>query len=74
MLVACDLVAWAQRLCLEGELARAEPKRLRYCLWHCAGRLARSGRVTRLRLQQNWPWAKELARAFARLEALPLRT
>jgi Transposase DDE domain. len=73
VLVACDLVAWAQRLCLEGELARAEPKRLRYCLWHCAGRLARSARVTRLRLQENWPWAAELAKAFARLEALPLR-
>lgn len=73
VLMACDLVAWAQRLCLEGELASAEPKRLRYCLWHCAGRLAHSARVTRLRLQQNWPWAAELAKAFHRLEALPLR-
>lgn len=73
VLIACDLVAWAQRLCLDGELASAEPKRLRYCLWHCAGRLARSGRVTRLRLQQNWPWAAELTRAFQRLNTLPLR-
>ena len=73
VLMACDLVAWAQRLCLKGELASAEPKRLRYCLWHCAGRLARSARVTRLRLQNNWPWAEELAKAFHRLEALPLR-
>jgi hypothetical protein len=73
VLMACDLTAWAQRLCLDGELAVAEPKRLRYCLWHCAGRLARSARVTRLRLQQNWPWAAELARAFDRLDALPLR-
>ncbi|MGH8990357.1 MAG: IS1380 family transposase [Acidimicrobiia bacterium] len=73
VLMASDLVAWAQHLCLDGELARAEPKRLRYCLWHCAGRLARSARVTRLRLQKNWPWAAELAKAFDRLEALPLR-
>jgi hypothetical protein len=73
VLIASDLVAWAQRLCLDGELALAEPKRLRYCLWHCAGRLARTARVTRLRLQKNWPWATELAKAFARLEALPLR-
>jgi len=26
-----------------------------------------------LRLQASWPWAAELARAFARLRALPLR-
>lgn len=70
VLTAADLVAWAQRLCLRGELARAEPKRLRYCLWHCAGRLARSSRTTRLRLQATWPWATDLAHAFARLEHL----
>ena len=67
-----DLVAWAQRLCLEGDLARAEPKRLRFCLWHQAGVLARSGRRTFLRLQATWPWAGQLARAFARLQVLPL--
>ena len=33
-----------RRLCLDGELAKAEPKRLRYCLFHVAGRLARTGR------------------------------
>lgn len=31
-LIAHDLLAWARLLCLEGELATAEPKRLRYCL------------------------------------------
>jgi len=70
VLMAADLVAWTQRLCLRGEFTRAEPKRLRYCLWHCAGRLARTARTTRLRLQSTWPWANELARGFARLEAL----
>lgn len=70
VLMAADLVAWTQRLCLRGEFTRAEPKRLRYCLWHCAGRLARTARTTRLRLQATWPWANELAWAFARLEAL----
>lgn len=70
VLMAADLVAWAQRLCLRGELARAEPKRLRYCLWHCAGRLTRTARTTRLRLQATWPWVADLAHAFERLEAL----
>ena len=32
VLLAGDLLAQMRSLCLEGELARAEPKRLRYCL------------------------------------------
>jgi len=72
VLMACDLIAWTQQLTLNGEMARAEPKRLRYCLLHTAGRITSSGRRTRLRLQQNWPWAADLAAAFARLVALPL--
>jgi hypothetical protein len=74
VLTACDLIAWAQQLTLEGELAKAEPKRLRYCLLHAAGRITSSGRRTRLRLQQNWPWSVDLAAAFARCAALPLPT
>jgi hypothetical protein len=71
VLTAQDLMVWAQFLCLEGELARAEPKRLRYCLFHTAGVIARSGRRTRLRLADGWPWADELAAAFHRLRTLP---
>jgi hypothetical protein len=72
VLLAQDLLSWAQTLLLEGDLQRAEPKRLRFCLWHQAGMLARSGRRTFLRLSTTWPWAHELARAFERLQALPL--
>ncbi len=36
VLIAQDLIAWTQRLALTGELARAEPKRLRYRLLHVA--------------------------------------
>lgn len=74
VLIALDLVAWIQGLCLEGDLARAEPKRLRHAILHCAGRLARSGRRRWLRLQKTWPWATALARAFDRLRALPVPT
>ena len=73
VLTAQDLIAWVQVLCLDGKLARAEPKRLRYTLLHTAGRLTRTARQSFLRLQNNWPWAEELTAAFARLEALPLR-
>nr|MBA3509687.1 transposase [Thermoleophilaceae bacterium] len=66
-----DLIAWTQRLLLTGELARAEPKRLRYRLLHVAARLAFHARSARLRLQASWAWATDLAAAFARLKALP---
>jgi hypothetical protein len=71
VLTAQDLIAWAQHLCLDGELARAEPKRLRYCLLHTAAVITRSGRRTSLRLADGWPWAEHLARAFHRLRTLP---
>ena len=71
VLLAHDLIVWTQRLLLTGELAKAEPKRLRYRLLHIAGRLAFHARSARLRLQRPWPWAAELAAAFQRLKALP---
>jgi len=72
VMIAQDLLAWTQALALEGELSRCEVKRLRYRLIHQAGRLVSSARRTRLRLEQSWPWAKELEDAFARLQALPV--
>ncbi len=69
--IAHDLLAWSKALLLSGELSRSEPKRLRHRLLHTAARLAFSGRRAKLRLQRSWPWAGELAAAFARLAALP---
>ncbi len=69
--LAHDLIAWTQRLLLTDELATAEPKRLRYRLLHVAARLAFHARAATLHLQRSWPWASELAAAFARLKALP---
>jgi hypothetical protein len=72
VLTGCDLVAWARMLLLSGTgLATAEPKRLRYRLFHVAGRIASHARGVRLRLPRCWPWADVLVTAFARLEALP---
>jgi hypothetical protein len=74
VMLAHDLIVWTQTLLLDGELAKAEPKRLRYRLMHVAARLAFHGRRGRLRLQHDWPWATELAAAFQKLEALPAAT
>jgi hypothetical protein len=70
VLVAQDLLAWAKLLCLDGDLARAEPKRLRYTLLHAAAIIVRSGRRTRLRIAHGWPWADQLVAAFTRVHAL----
>jgi hypothetical protein len=74
VLLAHDLIVWTQTLLLDGELQKAEPKRLRYRLLHVAARLAFHGRRGRLRLQHDWPWATELAAAFQKLKALPAAT
>src|SRR5665811_1095485 len=42
-LIAQELLAWLRALCLSGELALAEPKRLRQLLLHVAGKVVRSG-------------------------------
>jgi hypothetical protein len=70
-LIAGDLICWTQHLALDGELAVCEPRTLRYRLLHTAGRLAFHARSARLRIPRTWPWAGELAAAFARLTALP---
>ncbi|MEJ7718248.1 MAG: transposase [Thermoleophilaceae bacterium] len=72
VLMAQDLLAHTSALCLEGELARAEPKRLRQRVLHVAGRLTRSGRRLTLHLPRRWPWAQALLAAFGRLRSLPL--
>jgi hypothetical protein len=70
VLIAHNLIAWTKQLLLSGELAKSEPKRLRYRLLHVAARLAFHANRAKLRLQANWPWAHELVAAFDRLEAL----
>ena len=71
VMLAHDLIIWTQALALDGDLAKAEPKRLRYRLLHVAARLAFSGRRAKLHLQDTWPWVTELKAAFERLKALP---
>ena len=68
--LAHDLIGWTQRRLLTGELAKAEPKRLRYRLLHLAARLSFHARTATLRLPGTWPWAPDLAAAFNRLATL----
>jgi hypothetical protein len=70
-LIGIDLLAWTRTLLLDGDLAVAEPKKLRYRLLHVAARIVRTARRTVLRIAETWPWADELATAYVRLAALP---
>ncbi|MGI8595150.1 MAG: IS1380 family transposase [Solirubrobacteraceae bacterium] len=74
VMLAGDLVAWTQALCLAAHARTWELKRLRYRLLHQSARIARHARQTRLRLARDWPWSGQLAAAFARLQALPAPT
>jgi hypothetical protein len=68
-LVAGSLLAWAQMTCLDGELKKAEPKTIRYRILHVAAALVLRGRQLILRLDETWPWAPALRRAFLRLRS-----
>jgi hypothetical protein len=71
VLAAFDLVAWSKLICFfdEPALAHCEIDAFRYRVLHMAARIARGGRVVRLRLDRTWAWSKQLALGFTRLRA-----
>ena len=69
-LTAATLLAWLRLLALDGPLARAEPKTLRYRILHTAGRLVRSGRRRILKIAAARPWAPAIATAWNCVSAL----
>ncbi|HEY9240859.1 MAG TPA: IS1380 family transposase [Streptosporangiaceae bacterium] len=70
-LTAATLLAWLRLLALDGDLARAEPKTLRYRILHAGARLARSARRRRLKIAATWPWSDAVAAAWTRIATLP---
>jgi hypothetical protein len=69
-MIASVLLAWLKLLALDGDLATAEPKTLRYRVLHAAARLVRGGRRRRLKIQATWPWAQAITAAWQRIDAL----
>jgi len=65
-----DLVRWFQQLCCTGSLKTAEPKRLRWTLWHTPARIVRrAGRVI-VRIIDGWPTANDLVEAHRHIVAI----
>ena len=58
------LVRWFQLLCVTGPLAVAEPKTLRWALWHTPARLVRHARRHVVRILDGWPTADVLLDAY----------
>jgi Transposase DDE domain group 1 len=69
--IARDLLAWLRLLALDGDLAKAEPKTLRYKILHTAGRIVKGQRRRHLKIPPSWPWAQDIAGAFTQILALP---
>jgi len=69
--ISADLIAWLRLLALTPDLAKAEPKALRYRLLHVPAKLTTGGRRRRLRIPTTWPWAEAIVSAFAKIAALP---
>jgi hypothetical protein len=67
---AADLVRWFQLLCLTGPLAAAEPKTLRWRLWHTPARVIRKGRTDVIRLLDGWPDTPTILRAYTRISTI----
>jgi hypothetical protein len=70
VLMAADLVRWFQLLCLDGSWAKAQPKALRWGLFHAPGRFIRSGRRRIVRILDGWPSADVLLGAYRRLDLI----
>jgi hypothetical protein len=70
-LTAAALLTWLQLLTLDGDLAKAEPKTLRYRILHTAARLTRGQRRRHLAIPATWPWAAAITTAWTRIHALP---
>lgn len=68
--IAADLLCWLRLLCLDGPLATAEPKTLRYRL-HTAAKIVRGQRKRKITIPETWPWANQLAACFLAIFALP---
>jgi hypothetical protein len=68
--LACSLTAWLRHIALDGDLAKSEPKALRYRLFGAPGRYVTHARQSILKIPPGWEWAQAVTDAFTRLQTL----
>jgi len=68
--LAVTLTAWLRQVALDGDLAKATPKTLRYRIFSAPARLVTHARSRVLKVPPGWAWAEDLVRAWDRLHAL----
>ena len=61
---ADSLVRWFQQLCLTGKFKLAEPKTLRWHLWHTPARIVHTARRRVVRILDGWPATDTLLDAY----------
>ena len=64
------LVRWFQQLCCTGGFAVAEPKTLRWQLWHVPARLVHHARQRIVRILDGWPATSDILAAYQRIDLL----
>jgi hypothetical protein len=71
VMAALDLIAWSKMLGFKDQpdLARCEVATYRYRVLHVAARITHSGRRTRLRIDQTWRWAEQIAAGWQQTRA-----
>ena len=68
--LAVTLTAWLRHLALPGDLARCEPKALRFRLLAVPARLVHHARRRILKIPPGWTWAEHLASAYQQIHTL----
>jgi hypothetical protein len=68
--LATSLTAWLRHLALDGELARASTKTLRFRILSAPARMVTHARRRILKIPPGWAWSADLATGWERLQAL----
>jgi hypothetical protein len=66
-LIALTLIAWAQLIGFDGDLANAEPATFRTRILHIAGQTATRARQLILHLDAQWPWTNQAVTGYQRI-------
>ncbi|MGH3683851.1 MAG: hypothetical protein ACRDSM_02065 [Pseudonocardiaceae bacterium] len=67
--LAVSLTAWLRHLALDGKLATAGTKTLRFRVFSAPPRMVTHARRRILKIPPGWAWAPDLATAWHRLHA-----